>query len=165
MINMDHLQQFIDLRRADIDPEVFAAALTILSISKFIGNGGSSIGEPDLETALHPPELEAFLARAVETAQKNKRFEQEWRRLQQVFPPVKVAWENGRMLFQEDLARATDNPKEMEYLSQRDFATDCYARSNALKTYPHDRALQAWVVNGYMLAWRQHFLTQDDISQ
>ena len=45
-----------------------------------------------------------------------------------------------------------DNPEEMEYLSQIDFATDCYAYAAALKTYSHDAALQAWFINGYMLS-------------
>ncbi len=61
------------------------------------------------------------------------------------------------MHFQENLARAIDNPEEMEYLSQIDFAADCYAYASALQVYPYDRALQAWCMNGYMLAWQQHF--------
>ncbi len=51
---MDHLDQFIDLRRSDIEPEVFTAAIAIQHVSKLISSGGSSIGRPDLESALLP---------------------------------------------------------------------------------------------------------------
>jgi hypothetical protein len=54
--------------------------------------------------------------------------------------------------FSEILARAMKDPAEMEYLSQIDFATDCYAYGAALKVYPSDKALQAWYMNGYMHA-------------
>jgi hypothetical protein len=163
-MNMDHLQQFTDLRRTDIDPEVFAAALAIQHVSKLIASGGSSIGRPDLEAALPPQQIEAFLLRAISTAQKTKRFEHEWRSLQQAIPPIKIAWENGQAHFQENLARAMDNPEEIEYLSQIDFAADSYAYAAALKTYPHDRVHQAWYMNGYMLAWQQHFFTDESTS-
>jgi hypothetical protein len=72
-MNMDHLQQFTDLRRTDIDSEVFATALAILHIRKLIASGGSSIGRPDLETMLTPLQIEVFLVRTISAAQKTKR--------------------------------------------------------------------------------------------
>src|SRR5207237_595591 len=105
-----------------------------------------------------------FLLRSISTAQKTKRFEHEWRSLQEAIPRIKIAWENGQVHFQENLARAIDNPEEMEYLSQIDFAADCYCYSSALKVSPYDRALQAWYLNGYMLAWQQHFFTDENAS-
>ena len=48
--------------------------------------------------------------------------------------------------------------EELGYLSEIDFAVDCFAYVSALNTYPQNQALQAWLINGYMLAWRQHFL-------
>lgn len=161
---MDHLQQVTDLRRTDIDPEVFAAAIAILRVSKLIASGGSSVGRPDLESVVPPQQIEVFLVRAISAAQKTKRFEHEWRSLQQAIPPINIAWKDGQAHFQENLARAMDNPEEMEYLSQIDFATDCYASAAALKTYPQDGALQTWYVNGYMLAWQQYFFSEDSIS-
>lgn len=151
-MNIEYLQQFIDLRRADIDPEMFSVAHAIHYINKLIFNGRNSIGQPDLESVLTPQHIEVFLIRAISTVQKTKRSEQEWRCIQQVIPPIKIAWENGQAHFQETFARAMDNPEEMEYLSQIDFAAYCYAYPAALKTYPHDRAFQAWYMNGYMLA-------------
>ena len=49
---------------------------------------------------------------------------------------VKTAWEKGQILFRQDLARATSNPEEMEYLSMIDFAVDCYAYVTARNAYP-----------------------------
>jgi hypothetical protein len=68
------------------------------------------------------------------------------------------------VLFQEDLARAMTNPEEMEHLSMIDFAEDCYAEVCARKTYPHDPVQQVWATSGYMLAWWQHFLAEEDVS-
>lgn len=58
--------------------------------------------------------------------------------------------EARQALFQEDLARATANPEEMEYFSHIDFAEDCYAAVEARRAYPHDRVLQSWATSGYM---------------
>jgi hypothetical protein len=58
-----------------------------------------------------------------------------------------------------------DNPEELEYLSQIDFAADCYASAAAIKTYPHDGALQAWYINGYMLSWQRYFFANESISR
>ncbi len=160
----DHLEHALDLHSADIDPEMFAAALAVQHIRRLIVNGGSEFGRLDLDAAFYPQDLERFLARAVETVQRIKRFEHEWRRLQQTFPPMKEAWEKGQVLFQEALSRATDNQEDMEYLSQIDFAVECYASVSAWNTYPHDLALQNWAINGYMLAWR-HFFTDENITE
>ena len=163
-MNWDHLQ-FLDLRRAEIDPEMFAAALAVHYLRRLLANGGSAFAHPEDESALHPQHLTPFLARAVEMAKKLHRFEPEWRRLRRVMPRIQLAWEEGQALFQQDLARARSNQEEMEYLSMIDFAVDCYAYVAALKSHPGDRTLQNWVINGYMLAWRQHFLTEENTSQ
>jgi hypothetical protein len=137
------LPSSIDLRRADLDPELFAAAAALHSMRRLIATGGGSVERPDEEEALSPHHLEAFLARAVENAHKARRFEQEWRRLHRLVPQIQAAWERGQALFQEDLARAMTNPEEMEYLSLIDFAENFYAEVRARKAYPHDQALQA----------------------
>src|SRR6266567_7801736 len=159
----DHLEYALDLHSADIDPEMFAA-LEVQHIRRLIVNGGSEFGRLDLDTAFYPQDLERFLAHAVETAQKIKRFEHEWHRLQQAFAPMLPSWAKGQVLFQEALSRAADNQKDMEYLSQIDFAGECYASVSPWNTYTHDRALQNWAINGYMLAWR-HFFTDENITK
>jgi hypothetical protein len=63
---MDYIQQLIDLRRQDIKPEMFAIALAVRYVRGLINHGGSDMGRPDFESALHPEHLESFLARAVE---------------------------------------------------------------------------------------------------
>jgi hypothetical protein len=161
MMETNDIEYYTNLdRAADLDPEIFAAALAVQHVRSLIANGGSRSGWPDL-----PPHcLEAFLSRAVETAQKTKYFEREWRRLQRVFPHVKDAWEKGQTSFQKDLIRVADNPEEMEYLSLIDFAVDCYAYVSARNEYPANKALQAWAMNGYIRAWRQHFLNEEDTA-
>ncbi len=160
----DELQHALDLRRADLDPELFAAAVAVHSIRRLIAAGGGSVERPDEQETLYPHHFAAFLARAVETAHTTGHFEQEWRRLQRLVPQIQAAWERGQVLFQEDLARATANPEEMEYLSMIDFAEDCYAAVDARRTYPHDPVQQAWARSGYMVAWWQHFLAEEDAS-
>jgi hypothetical protein len=154
----NELQTYFDLERTDIDPEMFAAALALEHITHLIVWGGSRYSRPDEEEVLFPHHLEAFLDRAVAAAQKRRRFEQQWRLLQSFFPSVKVAWEKGQILFQEDLTRIITNEEEMEYFSMIDFVVDSYAIAGARKTYPHDSVHQAWAINGYMMAWRRHFL-------
>src|SRR5258708_23763076 len=139
-------------------------ALAVEHVTRLIVWGGSRFKRADWEEVLPPHHLEVFLARAVEMAQKTGRFEQEWRKLQRIFPRMKIAWEKGQALFQEDLARATANQEELEYLSMIDFAEDCYAYVDARKTYPDDPARQAWAIHGYMLAWRRHFFADQEIS-
>ncbi len=155
-MNWDHLQ-FLDLRRADIDPDVFAAALAVHYVRRLLANGGSAFAHPEDASALHPQHLTPFLARAVEMAKKTHRFEHEWCRLRRVMPRIQLAWEKGQALLQEDLARARANQEELEYLSMIDFAVPCYASVTAQKSYPDDGTLQRWVINGYMVAWRGHF--------
>ena len=87
-MSRDHVEDALDLRKADLDPEFFADAIAVRHIRILIAHGGSDSGRPDDETALHPQHLEAFLSRAVSEAQKSKKFEHDWRRLQQAFPHV-----------------------------------------------------------------------------
>ena len=73
-------------------------------------------------------------------------------------PGIKIAWAQGQVLFQESLIHARSDEEELGYLSEIDVAVDCFAYVSALKTYPQNRALQAWLINGYMLMLRKHFL-------
>ena len=155
---MDYLQQCLDLRRQDIEPERFALALAVRYIRGLISHGGSDMGRPDLDSALHPEHLESFFARAAEVAWKDSRLAQEWRKLQQIIPRVKEAWEKGQQLFREALEQAKSDQESMEYFSTIDFAVDCYAEVAASRVYPDQPALRDWAINGYMLAWREHFL-------
>jgi hypothetical protein len=159
---VNYLQQCLDLRQQNIEPERFVTALAIRYIRRLINHSGSDMRLPDLESALHPEHLESFLTRTAEIPWKDARLAQEWRKLQRVFPQVREAWEKGQQLFQEALERAKINQESMEYLSQIDFAADSYAYVAALNTYPRDEALQNWAINGYMLAWREHFLKDQE---
>jgi hypothetical protein len=159
---MESFQRFIDLRCPDNDPELFAIALAIRHIRELINYGGSDIGRPDDDSALDPNHLEAFLTRAVEMTWKNRRFVQEWRRMQQVLPHVKEAWERGQILFQKALDRAKSDQEDMEYFSMIDFAVDCYAYVSASRSYPDNSMLRNWAINGYMLLWRGYFLKDQD---
>src|SRR5213080_540903 len=100
---MDYLQQCIDLRGQDIEPEIFTIALAVRYIRELINHGGSDMRRPDLEPALHPEHLESFLARAIEIPWKDARLAQEWRKVQQILPRAREAWEEGQRLFQEAL--------------------------------------------------------------
>ncbi len=162
---MDYLQQFIDLHRQGIDPEVFAAALALRHIRNLINYGGSEIGRPDFDSALHPHHLEAFLCRALERPWKDERFAQEWRRLQQVLPLLKDARHKGQTLSQEDLERAKSDQESMEHFSVIDFAVDCYAYVSSSRVYPENPTLRNWAINGYMLAWRRYFLKEDESEE
>src|SRR5947209_6555585 len=159
---MDYLQQFVDLHRQDIEPEMFAIALALRYIRGLIYHGGSDVSRPDLESALHPEHLESLLARAVEIVWKDARLSQEWRKLQQVLPRVREAWEKGQRLFQEALERAKSDQKSMEYFSMIDFAVDSSAEVAASRIYPGHPALRNWAINGYMLEWREHFLKDQE---
>ena len=159
---MNYLQQCLDLRQQNIEPEKFAIALAIRYIRRLIKHGGSDMRRPDLESALQPEHLESLLTRAAEIPWKDARLAQEWSQLRRVLPQVKEAWEKGQRLFQEALERAKSDQESMGYLSQIDFAADSYAYIAALNTYPRDEALQNWAINGYMLAWREHFLKDQE---
>src|SRR5437764_11709792 len=119
---MDYFQQSIDLRRQDIEPEIFVVALAARYIRGLIHHGGSDMRRPDHESAVHPEHLEFFLARAVETVWKDVRLVQEWHKLQQVLPRAREAWEKGQRLFQEALEQARRDQESMEYFSMIDFA-------------------------------------------
>lgn len=43
-----------------------------------------------------------------------------------------------------------------------DIAVECYAEVAASRTYPDQPALWSWPVNGYMVAWRKHFLKDQE---
>ena len=159
---MDYLQQCIDLRRQDIEPEIFAIALAVRYIRELINHGGSDRRRPDLESALPPGHLESFLARAVEIPWKDARLAQEWRKLQQVLPRVREAWEKGQSLFREDLERAKSDQENIEYFSMIDISVDCYAEGSSSRVYPDNSALRDWAINGYMVAWREHFLKDQE---
>ena len=154
---MNLLRHLLDLPLADIDPEVFADALVVQHIGTLISSGGGSIGRPYLELALKPQQLEIFLARAVETAQKTQCLEHEWRELQQASAYITHAWEKGQSLFREDLTLANGDSKEMEILSQECFAVDLYAFVSTFALYYDNSTFQNWAINGYMVAWRRHF--------
>ncbi|MFL5625091.1 MAG: hypothetical protein ACJ788_05785 [Ktedonobacteraceae bacterium] len=158
------LEQCLDIENVDISLDLFAAALAVEHITLLMVRGGNHSRRSDPDTGLHPHVLEAFLDRAVAAAQQTQRFVGEWRRLQRIFPRMKLAWEQGRTLFQADLAHATTHQEEMEYFSRIDFAEDCYASINARKTYPDNAACQAWAINGYMVAWGQHFFPDEGTS-
>ena len=96
---MDYLQELIDLRRLDNDPELFAIALALRHVRVLIQHGGSDRRRPDDDSALQPHHLEVFLARAMETPWKDRRMAQEWRRLQLFLPRLKETWERGKTLF------------------------------------------------------------------
>lgn len=74
---MGYLKQFIDLRRHDRDPELFAIALALRHIWALIEHAGSDIGWPSDGSTLHPYHLEVFPARAVERVWKDLRAVQE----------------------------------------------------------------------------------------
>jgi hypothetical protein len=159
---MDSVEHYTDLRQNDLDPDLFAAALAVQQIRKIIVHGGSEFGRPEDEDALQPQHLEVFLGRAAEHAGQTKRFEQEWQTLQQLVPHIRNAWKKGQTRFQDDLTRALGSQEEMEYLPQIEFAVDCYAHVAARNSYPKHQVLQAWFANGYMVAWREYFLEDQE---
>jgi hypothetical protein len=93
---------------------------------------------------------------------EDARLAQEWHKLQQVLPRVREAWEKGQNLFWEDLERAKSDQGRMEYFSMIDFAVDCYAEVSAARAYPGNSVLRDWGINGYMMAWREHFLKDQE---
>ena len=75
---MHEIGRRLDLRRSTIDPEVCATASSVRHVGTLIANGGSVYGQSDVVDALHPSEIEAFLTRTMETAQKTTRFLSMW---------------------------------------------------------------------------------------
>jgi hypothetical protein len=141
---VEYLQHCLDLRRQDSEPERFAIAQAVRYIRELINSGGSDRRRPELESALHPEHLESFLVRAVEIPWQDARLAQEWRKLQQVLP------------------RAKSDQENMEHFSMIDFAVDSYAEVAADRVYPDHPALRNWTINGYMAAWREHFLKDQE---
>jgi hypothetical protein len=152
---MERIGRQLDLRRSDLDPEDFAAALAVQHLTLLLVHGGSAYGRPDAEDALDPLPLETFLDRAAVAARRVGRLAQEWHVLQHLFPHLKRAWEEGQALFREDLIRAKRSQELLEYFSLIDFAVDCFASLTAKRAYQGDAPAQAWALNGYMAAWRK----------
>jgi hypothetical protein len=159
---MDDVQQLLDLRRFDHDPELFGIARALRHLRVLIQYGGSDIKRPDDDSAFHPHHLEAFLARTMETPWKDRRMVQEWRRLQLFLPRRKEAWERGKTLFQEDLDRAKSDQENLVDFFMIEFAVDGYTSLSASRAYPDDPALQNWAINGSMLMWREYFLKDQE---
>jgi hypothetical protein len=78
MLPMNKIQRRLDLRSVESDPEVCAAVFTARHVGTLIANRGSIEGQPDVVDALHQPESEALLTRAVETIQKTTHFLSGW---------------------------------------------------------------------------------------
>src|SRR6266704_1468282 len=152
------VQQCLDLRQPDIDVKRFADALVVHHICLLIDSGGKTVGRYDLDDSVDAEHLTAFVDRAVVNSQQTHHFEQEWLWLQVRLLDVHAAWEQGRAALQHDLARASANQEEMDSLSVIDFASDSYAVAAAQSAYRYDRTLRKWLINGYMVAWRQNFL-------
>ncbi len=68
----------------------------------------------------------------------------------------------GAGMAQEALERAKSDQKSLEYFSMIDFAVDCYSEVAASRIYPDHPILRNWAINGYMLAWREHFLKDQE---
>ena len=118
-----------------------------------------------MDENLYPEHLAAFVERTIIIAQQTHHFEQEWRLLKARLTEVNAAWEQGRVAFQHDLAHALVNQEEMDYFSVIDFASDCYAVAAAHSYYQFDCAFQAWLINGYMVAWQQHFFVEEEKAE
>lgn len=154
-INMMTLLDIVDLNR-------FQAALLVSHISDLVFGGGH-LARPD-DDAYDPKSLIVFIERVLTHAQHTSHFEEAWKQLQNYMPQCNDAWEQGKILFQYDLDRAETDPEDMGYLQMIDFALDCYADPNAKRMYPGDRMLCKWFANGYMVAWRGHFLANEEAS-
>ncbi len=110
-MSRDYVEDALDLQRADLDPELFAATLAVRHIRIFFAHRGSDSGRPDDDTALHPQHLETFLSRAASAAQKSKRFEHDWRRLQH-FLTSKPRGSRGKYFFGKTLPAQRTTPKK-----------------------------------------------------
>ena len=159
------VQQCLDLRQPDINVERFADALVVHHICLLIDSGGKTLGRYDLDDSIDAEHLRTFVERAVIKARQTHHFEQEWLRLKVRLSDVNAAWEQGQVAFQHDLTRAIVKQDEMDYFSVIDFASDCYAVAAAQSYYQFDRALQAWLMNGYMVAWLRHFPAEQEMAE
>src|SRR6266566_3610047 len=157
--------QCLDLRQPDIDVELFADALVVNHVCLLIDSGGKTLGRYDLDDSLDAEHLTTFVERAIINAQQTHHFEQEWLLLKVRISEVNAAWEQGRVAFQHDLTRLTVNHEEKGYFSIIDFASDCYAVAAAQSYFQFDRALQAWLMNGYMVAWLRHFPAEQEMAE
>lgn len=137
-------------------------ALAVQHISRLIAGGGSIYQRPDDKDAHAPEVVEVFVQRAVAYAQHTHHFEQEWLKLQRTLLVCKEAWKQRQACFHGDCAEATHHQESLDSLSQIDFAVDCYASVAARKKYPHALSQQQWFTSGYMVAWRIHFLQEED---
>jgi hypothetical protein len=159
------VQQCLDLRQQDINLERFADALVVHHICLLIDSGGKTLERYDLDDSIDAEHLRTFVERAVIHAQLTHHFEQEWLLLKARLSEVNVAWEQGRAAFQRDLTFALANQEVMDYFSIIDFASDCYAVAAAQSCFQFDHTLQKWLINGYMVYWRQHFLADANVSK
>jgi hypothetical protein len=87
---------------------------------------------------------------------------QEWRKVQQILPLVREAWEKGQSLFQEALEKAKSDQESLEYFSMIDFAVDFYTEVATTRVYPDHPSLRDCAINGFMLARRRHFLKDQE---
>lgn len=85
------LHYHLDICRRDVDAEVFGAALAVEYINRLILNGGNEVGCPERDTSVHLSHIQNFVKRAVVSARKTNRFEQEWLTLQQALPLLQIA--------------------------------------------------------------------------
>jgi hypothetical protein len=80
----DHLERALDHLRVDLDPELFAAPLTVQHANRLMMDGGNNRECPYNPSNLHPRHMERFLDPAVKVAQAIKHFEHEWRNLHRI---------------------------------------------------------------------------------
>lgn len=163
-MDMEPLHRSLDLQQEELDPDLFAATLAVNYVTYLMNSGGGNSIWPNLEATLHPYHIERFVTCVVEIARKANRFEGEWRKLQQSLPSIHHAWSRGQAYFEAHLLHAKIDSGEMEYFSIVDFAVEWYAYPAAQEVYQDEPLCREWFVSGYMLAWQDHFLSEDEIS-
>lgn len=160
----DEVDACTDLAREDLDPDCFARALAVQHIRLVIAHGGSPAGWWQ-EDVIPPFHLQRFVSRAACQAEElHHRHAWAWQQLECWLPAIQRAWEKGQLGFGEDLLHAESNAQDLEYLSQIDFASDCYAWVSSQRAYPQSVVLQAWYCQGYLTAWREHFALEEGSS-
>lgn len=153
---MEHLLPYLDLRDENIDPEKFANALALQYVYHLLLYGKDSGKNMYAEAALQPRHLSQFLKRALDAAQQKKQFEQEWTTLYCLVQNSTSAWETGYSLFESELSeRAGERNRSFALLQRKD--VEDHARRIAVRVYRRDWSMQAWLENGYLYAWQQHF--------